>query len=198
MRRINFELGPSCGSEKGSVDGRDSSKNLDRGHSFIHPLSSIIASLTRCSAFAACAAFFSRLRNKSFGPQYASEQSLATYKVFNRKGTIDQARDQSIADDSDNNLYRSIAILAPSPVRPSVPSQSTTTLATTSEKPAPSSFSPLSQPSFQQIRGAKRDTYNPSHVVRKRRHGYLSRIKTRTGRMILKRRRMKKRSTLSH
>jgi large subunit ribosomal protein L34 len=51
---------------------------------------------------------------------------------------------------------------------------------------------------MQQIRGMKRNTYNPSHVVRKRRHGYLSRIKTRTGRMTLKRRRMKKRSTLSH
>lgn len=46
--------------------------------------------------------------------------------------------------------------------------------------------------------GAPRDTYNPSHRVRKRRHGFLSRVKTRKGRAILTRRRLKGRQSLSH
>ena len=49
-----------------------------------------------------------------------------------------------------------------------------------------------------QVRGAKRDTYDPSHLVRKRRHGFLSRVKTRLGRKLLKRRKLKGRTTLSH
>lgn len=49
-----------------------------------------------------------------------------------------------------------------------------------------------------QVRYGPRNTFNPSHRVRKRRHGFLSRLRTRTGRMTLKRRRMKGRSTLSH
>ncbi|KAH7409091.1 60S ribosomal protein-like protein L34 [Cadophora sp. MPI-SDFR-AT-0126] len=46
--------------------------------------------------------------------------------------------------------------------------------------------------------GAPRDTFDPSHFVRKRRHGFLSRIRTRKGRALLKRRKAKRRSTLSH
>lgn len=49
-----------------------------------------------------------------------------------------------------------------------------------------------------QVRCGPRNTFNPSHFVRKRRHGFLSRIRTRTGRATLQRRRAKKRSTLSH
>ncbi|KAG4439351.1 hypothetical protein IFR05_005163 [Cadophora sp. M221] len=48
------------------------------------------------------------------------------------------------------------------------------------------------------VLGAPRDTFDPSHFVRKRRHGFLSRIRTRKGRALLKRRKAKKRSTLSH
>lgn len=49
-----------------------------------------------------------------------------------------------------------------------------------------------------QVRNGPRDTYNPSHRVRKRRHGFLARVRTRKGTMILKRRKLKGRSTLSH
>ena len=49
-----------------------------------------------------------------------------------------------------------------------------------------------------QVRNGPRDTYNPSHRVRKRRAGFLARFRTRKGRMILKRRQLKGRSTLSH
>ncbi|KAJ0419968.1 ribosomal protein L34-domain-containing protein [Aspergillus carlsbadensis] len=43
----------------------------------------------------------------------------------------------------------------------------------------------------------KRDTYNPSRRVQKRRHGFLARVKTRTGRAIIARRRAKGRKNLS-
>ncbi|KAI4223831.1 MAG: hypothetical protein L6R36_005111 [Xanthoria steineri] len=49
-----------------------------------------------------------------------------------------------------------------------------------------------------QVRNGPRDTYDPSHRVRKRRHGFLSRVRTRKGRKILKKRKAKGRSTLSH
>lgn len=49
-----------------------------------------------------------------------------------------------------------------------------------------------------QIRCGPRNTFNPSHKVRKRRHGFLARLRTRKGRAILKRRRGKGRTTLSH
>ncbi|CAK1368147.1 hypothetical protein CB0940_11167 [Cercospora beticola] len=99
---------------------------------------------------------------------------------------------------SQSTQRRSLSLLtttltrpALTPTRPSLPASSveSTTFA------QPTSLTGLS---ISQVRGAKRDTYNPSHVVRKRRHGYLSRAKTRTGMMIIKRRRAKKRSTMSH
>ena len=49
-----------------------------------------------------------------------------------------------------------------------------------------------------QVRYAPRNTFSPSHFVRKRRHGFLSRIKTRKGRATIQRRKSKRRSTLSH
>lgn len=122
----------------------------------------------------------------------SSYGKLSIAKVCSRSSTVTRS--------SHANLYicRSISILSRSPLRPSLSPPTSTTTISPSEPGTSSSFFPLSQPAMQQIRGMKRNTYNPSHVVRKRRHGYLSRIKTRTGRMTLKRRRMKKRSTLSH
>lgn len=49
-----------------------------------------------------------------------------------------------------------------------------------------------------QIRCGPRDTYNPSHIVRKRRHGFLSRLRTKKGRKLLMRRLVKGRVNLSH
>ncbi|ELR10212.1 hypothetical protein VC83_02990 [Pseudogymnoascus destructans] len=49
-----------------------------------------------------------------------------------------------------------------------------------------------------QVRCGPRNTFSPSHFVRKRRHGFLSRLRTRKGRATLQRRKSKNRSTLSH
>lgn len=49
-----------------------------------------------------------------------------------------------------------------------------------------------------QIRCGPRDTYNPSHIVRKRRHGFLSRLRTKKGRKLLMRRLNRGRWNLSH
>ncbi|THY60689.1 hypothetical protein D6C77_09065 [Aureobasidium pullulans] len=82
--------------------------------------------------------------------------------------------------------------------RPTLPTAPTSTLSlnTTLELPAlPASSTTLT---LLQARGPKRDTFDPSHRVRKRRSGFLARIRSRNGRNLVKRRRLKKRSTLSH
>ncbi|TVY33852.1 50S ribosomal protein L34 [Lachnellula subtilissima] len=81
------------------------------------------------------------------------------------------------------------------------PNPTTTTASSTTTDLDATAILPIStHPSMNstQIRCAGRNTFNPSHFVRKRRHGFLARVKSRTGRMMLKRRRAKKRSTLSH
>ncbi|THW36854.1 hypothetical protein D6D13_08645 [Aureobasidium pullulans] len=82
--------------------------------------------------------------------------------------------------------------------RPTLPTAPTSTLSlnTTLELPTlPASSTTLT---LLQARGPKRDTFDPSHRVRKRRSGFLARIRSRNGRNLVKRRRLKKRSTLSH
>ncbi|KAF2499737.1 hypothetical protein BU16DRAFT_558043 [Lophium mytilinum] len=49
-----------------------------------------------------------------------------------------------------------------------------------------------------QVRCGPRDTFSPSHRVRKRRHGFLARLRTRGGRKILMRRKLKGRQALTH
>ncbi|KAF1354858.1 hypothetical protein BDV97DRAFT_395265 [Delphinella strobiligena] len=89
------------------------------------------------------------------------------------------------------------------PKRPTLPSPPSTHLSLTTILDTPSATALLA-PSVSapgnllQSRGPKRDTFDPSHFVRKRRHGFLSRLRTRNGRNLLKRRRSKRRSTLSH
>ncbi|KAL1588417.1 hypothetical protein WHR41_02970 [Cladosporium halotolerans] len=93
---------------------------------------------------------------------------------------------------------RSYGVLSSLPSRPTV-APSTATSAIAADIPT-ASFQLPYQPgsSLLQVRGAKRDTYDPSHRVRKRRHGFLSRVRSRNGRKILKRRTLRGRNTLSH
>lgn len=74
-------------------------------------------------------------------------------------------------------------------------SSSTTTLIALDFLPKTSLYPALANI---QLRNRPRDTFNPSHRVGKRRHGFLSRLRNRTGKMTLKRRKLKLRSTLSH
>ena len=110
----------------------------------------------------------------------------------------------------DNLQYPSRAFTILSSHRPRTLSQSLSASASSSFPTPPSSSTALTTldllPKISlhpvlaniQVRNGPRDTFNPSHRVRKRRHGFLSRLRTRTGRMTLKRRRLKRRSTLSH
>ncbi|RMY89212.1 hypothetical protein D0864_06483 [Hortaea werneckii] len=92
---------------------------------------------------------------------------------------------------------RPLSILSNVPSRPTLRAR---VPAPVKEDTPTSSLRPLSQPSLPtlQVRGAKRTTFKPSHRVRKRRHGFLARLRTRTGRRVLLRRKLKGRNTLSH
>lgn len=88
------------------------------------------------------------------------------------------------------------AILPPHTLAPPSPSTTINPLATILDLlPKISSHPSLASI---QVRCGPRATYDPSHRVRKRRHGFLARLRSRTGRMMLKRRKQKGRGTLSH
>ncbi|KAF2769299.1 60S ribosomal protein L34 [Teratosphaeria nubilosa] len=90
---------------------------------------------------------------------------------------------------------RTLSILTSLPTRP----KPLFTAPTTLDTPITALTStPVTLPSLLQARGAKRDTFNPSHRVRKRRHGFLARLRTRTGRKVIARRRAKGRNNWSH
>lgn len=123
---------------------------------------------------------------------------------------------------SRNKIQSSVTLLTPprsfsmlTPLRPSLRPTSTgfapraasldtttTTAATTSSGSEILDLLPKisTHPSLAgiQVRCGPRNTFSPSHFVRKRRHGFLSRVRTRKGRATLQRRKSKNRSTLSH
>lgn len=91
---------------------------------------------------------------------------------------------------------RPLSILSQLPSRPTA-TPSTAVRAIAADVPT-TAFAQLPSLSLLQVRGAKRDTYDPSHRVRKRRHGFLSRLRSKNGRNTLKRRKLRGRNTLSH
>ncbi|EPS36416.1 hypothetical protein H072_10058 [Dactylellina haptotyla CBS 200.50] len=84
--------------------------------------------------------------------------------------------------------------------RPTLPSVTAfaTPLLQSSAPITPCSSSSSSLLSLTQARGHRRKTYNPSHLVRKRRFGFLARLRSKTGRNILKRRKETGRKHLTH
>jgi len=92
---------------------------------------------------------------------------------------------------------RPLSILSQLPSRPTATPSSTAVRAIAADIPT-TPFVQLPSLTLLQVRGAKRDTYDPSHRVRKRRHGFLSRLRSKNGRNTLKRRKLRGRNTLSH
>ncbi|KAH6711262.1 hypothetical protein BKA61DRAFT_112374 [Leptodontidium sp. MPI-SDFR-AT-0119] len=123
--------------------------------------------------------------------------------VATKPSTLWQGVQKTVAQQSSKRTFTSLR----GPSRPTVfqssiiPRQSfasTTSPAICSSSGILANISALRAFSTTPVLGAPRDTFDPSHFVRKRRHGFLSRIRTRKGRALLKRRKAKKRSTLSH
>ncbi|PLB54481.1 hypothetical protein P170DRAFT_432123 [Aspergillus steynii IBT 23096] len=86
---------------------------------------------------------------------------------------------------------------------PSVRTQSPTLASLRAQFPSNNATTPLASAlqsrsfSASASLGAKRDTYNPSRRVQKRRHGFLARLRSRGGRKIIMRRRAKGRKNMS-
>ncbi|KAF2749452.1 hypothetical protein M011DRAFT_484879 [Sporormia fimetaria CBS 119925] len=101
---------------------------------------------------------------------------------------------------------RALSLLSPrrpmipiSSILPSIPGPTTTTLpATETLDLLPKISSHPAIGGAMQVRCGPRNTYSPSHFVRKRRHGFLSRLRTKNGRKTLMRRIKKGRHSLSH
>lgn len=92
----------------------------------------------------------------------------------------------------------SLATMTIAPTRP-------TLSALPSQSQQPQSLAPVTSAIAQQSRSfsassslaGRRSTYNPSRRVQKRRHGFLSRLRTKSGRKIIARRRDKGRKSMS-
>ncbi|KDB23740.1 ribosomal protein L34 [Trichophyton interdigitale MR816] len=113
----------------------------------------------------------------------------------------------SILSTTLQNTTRSFSALSVSrptlaaPQRNSIVSQipSSASILRTNPISSPLATSPTTARGFSSTAslGVKRDTYNPSRRVQKRRHGFLARVKSRGGRGVLARRRSKNRKYMS-
>ncbi|PYH93750.1 hypothetical protein BO71DRAFT_399472 [Aspergillus ellipticus CBS 707.79] len=94
---------------------------------------------------------------------------------------------------------RTLSSTTLSSLRQQIPSQSLTSTSSIRPLLTTNPFTAQQTRSFSASAslGGKRNTYNPSRRVQKRRHGFLARLRTRGGRNILMRRRAKGRKTLS-
>ncbi|KAI9834836.1 MAG: hypothetical protein M1819_002744 [Sarea resinae] len=126
----------------------------------------------------------------------AEKQALTGPRTIYRTFSAFPTHRPSILPSSPLALARLSPPTTPGTLLPSAfPSTTTSATTTLDLLPKPTSHPGLAA---QQIRCGPRNTLDPSHRVRKRRHGFLARRKSRTGMAILRRRRAKGRSTLSH
>ncbi|KAF1824554.1 uncharacterized protein K489DRAFT_184907 [Dissoconium aciculare CBS 342.82] len=109
-----------------------------------------------------------------------------------------RAMGQSLLRDAPRTQSRAFSAFSRLPTRPQIAGARTSLESTLSFPTIESSTLPAPGASLTLVRGAKRDTFNPSHRKRKRKLGFLARMRDRHGRKILERRRLKGRNTLSH
>lgn len=143
----------------------------------------------RCLRAVAPAAF----KQPSIAQQYALTPQCTPQEPYTNQP---RARNMSLL-----NARRPMLSSTPSTLAaPGAPSTAAATTTTTSSETLDIMAKISASPAFAgvQIRCGPRDTYNPSHIVRKRRHGFLSRLRTKKGRKLLMRRLVKGRTNLSH
>ena len=136
-----------------------------------------------------------RLESTTSSPSSSSSPNLCAYASDEVRKSPLLYHDMTIM--LTNSPHRSLSILSQLPSRPTA-TPSTAVRAIAADIPTTAFTVQLPAVSLLQVRGAKRDTYDPSHRVRKRRHGFLSRLRSKNGRNTLKRRRIRGRNTLSH
>ncbi|OJJ53210.1 hypothetical protein ASPSYDRAFT_51343 [Aspergillus sydowii CBS 593.65] len=92
----------------------------------------------------------------------------------------------------------SLATSTIAPTRPTLPALPSQSQQTQSLAPVTSAIAQQSRSfSASSSLAGRRSTYNPSRRVQKRRHGFLSRLRTKSGRKIIARRRDKGRKSMS-
>jgi large subunit ribosomal protein L34 len=126
--------------------------------------------------------------------RYVPAQDITTPQLTSSRSSIQSARSISL-------LAPRRPVLPPSSYASTMPTPGSTTAPVIPSAGALDLASKISaHPALgsMQIRCGPRDTFNPSHLVRKRRHGFLSRIRTKKGRKLLMRRLKKGRWNLSH
>ncbi|KAF3222214.1 hypothetical protein TWF106_005631 [Orbilia oligospora] len=98
------------------------------------------------------------------------------------------------------SLLRTPTTITTLQTRPTLHSSPTSLLPQTTSSSQTTTSTSLLLPlqGLTQTRGHRRKTYNPSHIVRKRRFGFLARLRSKTGKNILKRRKAKGRKMLTH
>ena len=160
MRTINFELGlaPSMAAES-KVEGGHWHRHLRAtfNHFFFHlhlPFSSgarlqqdAVSPLRTQYPLTFHKTYHAPRVRTSISPSSGGKLSATT--VCLRHSTVSGSNDANLS------ILRSMSLLSRSPMRPSLPPQRSTTSSLSSETVTSSSFFPLSQPTTQQIRGAK-------------------------------------------
>lgn len=144
------------------------------------------------------------MRLRSLGEAGTQRYTLATWRRGDRLTFLSRAFSQnaplrpSILTLRAQHLIRSSPLPISSTYRPQILSEAPAAVCPILASIAPRiSQAPGLQ--FQQIRCGPRNTTNRmTHLIRKRRIGFLARLATRTGRAILRRRRAKGRTVLTH
>ena len=123
-------------------------------------------------------------------------RSIMTTSFTSRRPTLLLSPSSPSSSRSSFSSLMAVGRTVPSQIRANQQPSSSPTATLSLRLPGTAPIHPAAR--AMQVRYVARDTFNPSHRVRKRRHGFLARNRSKAGRRILTRRRLKGRNTLSH